>query len=100
MSARLIAWRKDAISKAEKIYAQMRAGEGAADTSNDACWYVSIYPTYGGYDVQYWKLEGFYGSSRHMLDGEWVDFPGRFSSVEEARQVAENIVRLNLGEWP
>lgn len=51
------------------------------------------------WEVSYWKIEPPDEGDDPLMCGDWVDLP-RVATLEEAKLIAENIVRLNLGGWP
>lgn len=73
------------------------------DTFDRTLYVTLIAPTaHGGggvYEISYWALEPPKINEDPLMVGDWVDLP-EWLPLEEAKQVAENIVRLNLGGWP
>lgn len=54
---------------------------------------------HGLWEVSYWKLEPPDEGEDPLMCGDWVDLP-MVQTLEDAKLIAENIVRLNMGGWP
>lgn len=67
---------------------------------SDRSMYATCTREYGkGWEVSYWKLEPPKEGYDPLMVGDWVDLP-MVQTLEEAKLIAENIVRLNMGGWP
>ena len=51
------------------------------------------------WEPSYWELAPPDEGDDPLMCGDWVDLP-MVQTLEEAKLIAENIVRLNMGGWP